>query len=1474
MEAEIDWKAKYLQLENKMSHFHSQASDIRNKLAVKIDSLTIDCKSATERAEKAEEEIRKLKKKLGLLQDTKDEEITGLQNKLEISVRTENALNAEIEQRNEEQSLVHQKIIKLKGWISAKLEEVEDQKKQLFEANRRAAISLYEMKIRVQELTAENENLKQTGFSPNRKKHETITSDDISIDSSMTSTSPLPSSHTMDISSSPPPVPPHKDKNEQNKSPSHTKHNNNHYREVSPTNTPQVLPHLSEDNSWAHDSSSASTSETISHISIDSENKKDLKSRHGGGKRTGHKSSEITVDIVLDHRVPNDPILSPKWVVDNKKSKKKSATLPKTRSVNKKDQSSTPHHSSLIETFGSITRKFRGFTDSHQHSSPTRGLRRTQSAGKKESKSHVSRSSTKNSSKHVSTPMPDLITKEFVKSKSSGQSGLDDSLQEVEEENLSNKSEKMEITENKSAPASGYFSTSLPSPMLAAVLPRTKRSQSMRTTRKRPPTPPLHQVPTWETKIYNLTKNGFQLRASEVARNYISRASQISVCYHSTKERASALYKKLEPDVPVYTKVFGKILLLRRDAFTEATDSSDDEFSSSVASELSHLKNMSSSGNVQYSYTLPLRRNGSPGQSRAIKRANSAHSITSSEGDYSIPPDAISLCSDSSEPEHKLYKTGRTGAPAAASSRVNSSCSTSPENGTSPLLSPANLQQPSLVQDKCGFLSKLSGCSRTWQKRWFVLKPGKLQYYFSPNDVTRKPLGEILLNNETSFKIESGDDCHPIFEISNEKKVIYISADTYYAAEDWLRALNISLNRPRTLGLRKAGRYRSITENKITLKGWLERSSKDGKHRKLWTCLGTSSLYFYNDDKEKEFVGRMGLKDCAIEPLDDENSVCVKFPTSRSRQRADVYLTYTTKMEKDAWLYWLTIASGSLSLSLSGTHTTESSIGTQYERLVTRMMYVAMCTADNKEDSIPVAAASPLWRNQILSFNRDAPAQPLTTLSSKALHTEAVKMIKICQLFMNIELDSASVDYHVTLAQRTASTCLTHQQLQGEIYSQLIKQCNGKIAKQNSSSISPKHNNMTKIKTSTVTDDETAVLQVWKLLALIVPLFLPHHRLLWFLKAHLQRHADDKDEIGQYAIYCHRALGRALTCGRRTSPPSRTETISILLQNPYQHSLPFSIPVHFCNGKYEVVSYDASTGVEEFTKRACQQAGLRSSAFSGFALFTEDPLDDSNTNHLVSTNSKICDIISEWERTYRETSSNKVIDSSRMVKVTLCQHLFLASNQDGETEKEKILIAYQVADEIASDRFPVTRELAIELSSICAQMHEGDMRTADHSIKDILEKFYPRRYIDNANKQQLRQLRAKLCEKWTMLKNTSPSECARVILATTRKFTLYGAKLFQVEVNRKHNKLSTIWLAVHEHGVNELNYVTMAIENTYKYLNIMTYGGCDNRFMIVVEKEGVPEKHFYSMSKEKASEIVHLMTEYMKVFTAKKRYIP
>lgn len=174
--------------------------------------------------------------------------------------------------------------------------------------------------------------------------------------------------------------------------------------------------------------------------------------------------------------------------------------------------------------------------------------------------------------------------------------------------------------------------------------------------------------------------------------------------------------------------------------------------------------------------------------------------------------------------------------------------------------------------------------------------------------------------------------------------------------------------------------------------------------------------------------------------------------------------------------------------------------------------------------------------------------------------------------------------------------------------------------------------------------------QGWQLLALACSLFLlKNNKILWFLKVHLSRNADSKwaaalsslvflsfswvhsdvnlrwffrTECGKYASYCERALSRTLQNGGRQVKPSRMEVLSILLKNPYHHSLPHAIPVHMLNGAYQVVSFDGSTTIEEFLSTLAQEIGCRESSANGFTLFSDDPI-EKNLEHFIPLNAKV-----------------------------------------------------------------------------------------------------------------------------------------------------------------------------------------------------------------------------------------------------------
>jgi hypothetical protein len=112
------------------------------------------------------------------------------------------------------------------------------------------------------------------------------------------------------------------------------------------------------------------------------------------------------------------------------------------------------------------------------------------------------------------------------------------------------------------------------------------------------------------------------------------------------------------------------------------------------------------------------------------------------------------------------------------------------------------------------------------------------------------------------------------------------------------------------------------------------------------------------------------------------------------------------------------------------------------------------------------------------------------------------------------------------------------------------------------------------------------------------------------------------------------------------------EAMSILLRNPYHHSQHLSIPVHFLNGTYQVVSFDGSTTVQEFTASLNKMIGMRPCATSGFALFTDDPT-EKDLEHCLRGDLKLGDVIAKWEAAYLEhIKKNSKPDQGQSVRLT------------------------------------------------------------------------------------------------------------------------------------------------------------------------------------------------------------------------------
>ncbi|XP_035315504.1 pleckstrin homology domain-containing family H member 2 isoform X1 [Cricetulus griseus] len=906
----------------------------------------------------------------------------------------------------------------------------------------------------------------------------------------------------------------------------------------------------------------------------------------------------------------------------------------------------------------------------------------------------------------------------------------------------------------------------------------------------KPPTPPLHRFPSWESRIYAVAKSG--IRMSEVFNMENANENSATILsYSASGLYTSLLYKNMT--IPVYTTLKGKATQISSSPFLDDSSGSEEEDSSRCSSRTSESDTRNRSG---------------PSSPRAMKRGVSVSSMAS-ESDYAIPPDAYCIDSECSQPEQKLPKT----------------CSSSSENGKNELL------------EKSGYLLKMSGKVKTWKRRWFVLKGGELLYYKSPSDVIRKPQGHIELN--ASCSIIRGNNKQTV-QLTTEKHTYYLTADSPNLLEEWIKVLQ------NVLRVQAANPLCLQPEGKPTAKGLLTKV-KHGYSKRVWCMIVGKTLYYFRSQEDKFPLGQIKLWEAKVEEVDRSCDSDEDYEASgrcllsthytiviHPKDQGPTYLLIGSKHEKDTWLYHLTVAAGSNNVN----------VGSEFEQLVFKLL------------NIEGEPSSQIWRHPMLCHSKEGILSPLTTLPSEALQTEAIKLFKTCQLFINAAVDSPAIDYHISLAQSALQVCLTHPELQNEIFCQLIKQTRRRQPQ-----------------------NQQGPLQGWQLLALCVGLFLPHHPFLWLLQLHLKRNADSRTEFGKYAIYCQRCVERTQQNGDREARPSRMEILSTLLRNPYHHSLPFSIPVHFMNGIYQVVGFDASTTVEEFLNTLNQDTGMRKPAQSGFALFTDDP-SGRDLEHCLQGNIKICDIISKWEQASKEQQSGKC-EGTRTVRLTYKNRLYFSVQTRGETDREKLLLLYQTNDQIINGLFPLNKDLALEMAALLAQVEIGDFERpfstpaghvtnqckASQNLKQVIEKFYPKRYRDSCSEEQLRQLYQRLSTRWMALRGHNAADCVRIYLTVARKWPFFGAKLFFAKpIAPSLSGNIFVWLAIHENGLSILEYTSMRLMVSYVYKSLMTFGGCQDDFMVVINthsKDRPTEKLLFAMAKPKILEITLLIASYI-----------
>nr|XP_016471992.1 PREDICTED: pleckstrin homology domain-containing protein 1-like [Nicotiana tabacum] len=97
--------------------------------------------------------------------------------------------------------------------------------------------------------------------------------------------------------------------------------------------------------------------------------------------------------------------------------------------------------------------------------------------------------------------------------------------------------------------------------------------------------------------------------------------------------------------------------------------------------------------------------------------------------------------------------------------------------------------------ERAGWLTKQGEYIKTWRRRWFVLKQGKL-FWFKEANVTRgsRPRGVIPVANCLTVKgAEDVLNKQFAFELSTGRDTMYFIADSEKEKEDWINSIGRSI---------------------------------------------------------------------------------------------------------------------------------------------------------------------------------------------------------------------------------------------------------------------------------------------------------------------------------------------------------------------------------------------------------------------------------------------------------------------------------------------------------------------------------------------------------------------------------------------------------------------------------------------------------------------------------------------------------
>ncbi|KAK3285017.1 hypothetical protein CYMTET_7360 [Cymbomonas tetramitiformis] len=93
--------------------------------------------------------------------------------------------------------------------------------------------------------------------------------------------------------------------------------------------------------------------------------------------------------------------------------------------------------------------------------------------------------------------------------------------------------------------------------------------------------------------------------------------------------------------------------------------------------------------------------------------------------------------------------------------------------------------------ERSGWLMKQGAIIKTWRRRWFVMKQGKI-FWFKSDDVNSKSVPRGVVEIKGCLSVKGAEEMlnKPYaFEVSTRDKTMYFIADNDREKEDWINAV-------------------------------------------------------------------------------------------------------------------------------------------------------------------------------------------------------------------------------------------------------------------------------------------------------------------------------------------------------------------------------------------------------------------------------------------------------------------------------------------------------------------------------------------------------------------------------------------------------------------------------------------------------------------------------------------------------------